>query len=515
MAVVAMGALGDGVTQDGVMIALTLPGERVSARPVAADRAELVEVLIPSAERAVPPCPHFGACGGCALQQWDHAPYLAWKVERVRQALQRVGLDAEVGLAFAAGPGERRRLALHARRDGRTVRLGFKARRSWRLEPIETCVIARRALVEALPALTRLAGPFLASPKSAPTLHVTETDTGLDIDITGVERPGPSADSLAIAGRIAAEADFARVTMAGEMVFQARAPRVRLGAASVALPPGAFLQAVAGAEAAMADILVEAARGARSIADLFCGAGAFAFRLAAVAPVTAADSHARAIEALRSAMATAPGLKAIAATVRDLDRRPLLATDLARPPRPPSWRNRPCRGWRRCPATRRPSRGTPAPWPTAGIGWSASRWWTNSSGRPISSWSPFSAGPRLDQRRPSSLRSRSLHPGRQYGAQGRLVGRRRGRPAGPRATVAGRAAQLRALRRPAAAGLLPPGLAGSLREGRRRRRRGTLPADVRPSGRPGLAGPQYPRPVRRRQGRGGAPASAGRSRGAR
>jgi 23S rRNA (uracil1939-C5)-methyltransferase len=330
MAVVAMGAQGDGVTQDGVMIALTLPGERVSARPVAADRAELVEVTIPSAERVVAPCPHFGACGGCALQQWDHAPYLAWKVERVRQALQRVGLDADVGLAFAAGPGERRRLALHARRDGRTVRLGFKARRSWRLEPIETCVIARRALVEALPALTRLAGPFLASPRSAPTLHVTETDTGLDIDITGVERPGPSADSLAIAGRIAAEADFARVTMAGEMVFQARAPRVRLGAASVALPAGAFLQAVAEAETAMAGILVEAARGARSIADLFCGVGTFAFRLAAVAPVVAADAHAPAIQALRSAMATAPGLKAITATVRDLDRRPLLAADLAR-----------------------------------------------------------------------------------------------------------------------------------------------------------------------------------------
>jgi 23S rRNA (uracil1939-C5)-methyltransferase len=328
--VVAMGAQGDGVTAEGVMIGLTLPGERVSARMTGADRADLAEVLTPSVERVAPPCPHFGDCGGCALQHWDVAPYLAWKVERVRQAIERVGLAAPVGLAYAAGPGARRRLALHARRDGRVVRLGFKARRSWRLAPIETCVIARPALVAALPALARLAGPFLASPKSAPTLHVTETATGLDIDITGVERPGPSADALAVAAQVAAEADFARVTMAGEMVFQARAPRVQLGAASVALPAGAFLQACAGAEAAMAEILVGAAQGARSIADLFCGVGTFAFRLAAVAPVTAADAHGPAIEALRSAMATAPGLKAIAATVRDLDRRPLLAADLAR-----------------------------------------------------------------------------------------------------------------------------------------------------------------------------------------
>jgi 23S rRNA (uracil1939-C5)-methyltransferase len=327
--VVAMGAQGDGVTADGVMIPFTLPGELVAARRTA-DRADLIAVRSPSPDRVDPPCPHFGACGGCALQHWASAPYLAWKVERVRQALGRVRLEADIDLAYAAPPGGRRRLALHARRDGRVVRLGFKARRSWRLEPIETCVIARPALVRALPALARLAGPFFASPRSAPTLHVTETDTGLDIDITGVERPGPSADALSAAARTAQEADFARVTLAGEMVFQARAPRIGVGRASVALPPGAFLQATAGAESAMAEVLAQAARGAHAIADLFCGVGAFAFRLAAIAPVIAADASGPAIEALKSAMATAPGLKAITATARDLERRPLLVADLAR-----------------------------------------------------------------------------------------------------------------------------------------------------------------------------------------
>jgi 23S rRNA (uracil1939-C5)-methyltransferase len=325
-----MGAQGDGVAADGTMIALALPGETVRARRAGDDRAELVEVLRPSPDRVAPPCPHFGACGGCALQQWSLKPYLDWKVERVRQALHRVGLEAPVHLAYAASPGARRRLALHARRDGRIVRLGFKGRRSWRLEPIETCVIARPALVAALPILARLAGPFLASPKSAPTLHVTQTDTGLDVDVTGVERPGPSADARVQVARVAQEADLARVTLAGELLFQARAPRVQLGPASVVLPPGAFLQATAEAEAAMADILVDAAQGAGRIADLFCGVGTFAFRLAAQAPVTAADASAPAIAALRSATASAPGLKSIEAEARDLERRPRLAADLAR-----------------------------------------------------------------------------------------------------------------------------------------------------------------------------------------
>jgi 23S rRNA (uracil1939-C5)-methyltransferase len=78
----------------------------------------------------------------------------------------------------------------------------------------------------------------------------------------------------------------------------------------------------------MAAFAVEAAAGARRIADLYCGAGAFTFPLAAVAPVLAADADAGAIAALTSATASAPGLKAIAAQARDLDRRPILAQEL-------------------------------------------------------------------------------------------------------------------------------------------------------------------------------------------
>ena len=182
----------------------------------------------------------------------------------------------------------------------------------------------------AFPALRRLAAPFLEHPKSAPTLHVTLTDTGLDIDVTGVEAKsgGLSADARVRAARVAAESDFARVTMAGEMIYMARQPMVRLGPASVALPPGGFLQAVPEAEAAMADFAVRAMHGAHRIADLFCGSGAFTFRLASLAPVMAVDSDPLAIKALQAATASAPGLKSITAEARDLFRRPVLTQDL-------------------------------------------------------------------------------------------------------------------------------------------------------------------------------------------
>jgi 23S rRNA (uracil1939-C5)-methyltransferase len=223
-------------------------------------------------------------------------------------------------------------LALHARRAGDSALIGFKARRSWRLAAIETCPIADPRLVAAFPAIRRLAAALFEHPKSAPTLHVTLTDSGVDIDIAGVERRtgALSADARAWVAAAAAEADFARVTLAGETLYLARAPMIRIGRAAVALPAGGFLQAVADAETAMAAFVKAALTGARSIADLYCGVGAFALRLAEDVPVAAYDVSAPAIAALRSAQGGALGLKPIAAETRDLARRPLLAADLKR-----------------------------------------------------------------------------------------------------------------------------------------------------------------------------------------
>lgn len=325
-----VGGEGDGQAKGPLFIPFSLPGERVLAEG-SGDRRDLVAVLEASAERVDPPCPHFGSCGGCALQHWQSHAYLAWKVERLARTLARERLETEILPVFAAPPASRRRLALHARK-GRPdlARIGYKARKSWDLVEVEACPIAEPGLQDAFPMLRRLAAPLFEHPKSAPTLHVTLTGAGLDIDISGVERKsgGLSADARQRLASVAAEADFARVTLDGEIAYMARQPTIRFGQAIVGLPAGGFLQAVASAEAAMTAFAVEAAQGAVRIADLYCGAGAFTFPLAQVAPVQAADAHAPAIQALNAAIATAPGLKEIRAEARDLVRRPVLAEEL-------------------------------------------------------------------------------------------------------------------------------------------------------------------------------------------
>lgn len=333
LTITRIGAQGDGIAETAagpVFVPLTLPGETVRGE-VREGRLEAAEILTPSPERIAPVSRHYGDCGGCSLQHWAAGPYLDWKREQVRLALAREGLETEIEPTVAVPAGARRRLALHARRgpDGRVL-LGFKARKSWRLVEVTACPVADPRLVAAFPALARVAEAFLEHPKSAPTLHVTWTLTGLDVDVTGVERRsgGLSRDAQLRAIAAAAEAGLARLSLAGETLVMDRQPKVAFGPAVVPLPPGGFLQAVPEAETAMVERAVAAVKGAKKIADLFCGAGTFTFPLATVAPVLAADASAAGIAALKAGIGTGPGMKPITAEARDLFRRPMAPYDL-------------------------------------------------------------------------------------------------------------------------------------------------------------------------------------------
>ncbi|MDV6329589.1 RNA methyltransferase [Asticcacaulis sp. 201] len=325
-----VGFQGDGLTTGGLVVPLTLAGERVTVRQ-GKERLELVEVIEASPDRVVPPCSHFTACGGCALQHWRLPAYSEWKRETVVATMKHAGFDVDVAPILTTPPASRRRVGLHARKLGKQIELGFKARKSWNLVAIRECPISDPAIVAALPQLKKLAGYLFEHPKSAPILHITASLTGLDIDISGVERNksgGLSADARMNIAMDAAEANFARVTMGDDMLYMARTPVVRFGKARVGLPIGPFLQASQPSETDMVRLVMEGIGSAKRVADLFCGAGTFTFPLAEQAVVYAADGAAPAVAALKTAIATAPGLKTITAEARDLFRRPLLAEEM-------------------------------------------------------------------------------------------------------------------------------------------------------------------------------------------
>jgi 23S rRNA (uracil1939-C5)-methyltransferase len=133
---------------------------------------------------------------------------------------------------------------------------------------------------------------------------------------------------IAALSGIAERHRLARLTRHGELVLMRTPPTVTMGPARVTLPPGSFLQATAAGEEALAALVGEYCRRAKHIADLFCGVGPFALRLAAKSRISAFDTDAGAVTALRKAATSTPGLKPIKAENRDLFRRPLMPPEL-------------------------------------------------------------------------------------------------------------------------------------------------------------------------------------------
>ena len=312
-----LGAQGDGIaeTPSGqVFVPYVLPGERVQAQ-VKGERGRLVAVLDASPKRIAPVCRHFTHCGGCALQHLEREAYLAWKRESVPAAFAARGIEAQVSHVVSVGRGARRRATFSARRSGRGVVLGFYEAKGHEIVDLHECPVTASAIVRALPGLKRLIEPFTAQ-KVPLRLTVTLAANGLDVAIEDL--PGElGPDARERLAHEAAALKLARVTLAGDTLYQSTVPAVRFGEANVVLPPRAFLQAAPAAEAEMVRLVVSALGGARRIADLFSGLGTFTFPLAKGAPVLAVDGDKQAISALQSAAKRTPGLKPIDTKVRE------------------------------------------------------------------------------------------------------------------------------------------------------------------------------------------------------
>jgi 23S rRNA (uracil1939-C5)-methyltransferase len=89
---------GDGLAHhegSTVFVPFVLPGERVAATPVEQKkkfvRACVDKLLEPSPQRVLPPCPHFGVCGGCSYQHIPYQAQLPYKAEILRETLRRIG----------------------------------------------------------------------------------------------------------------------------------------------------------------------------------------------------------------------------------------------------------------------------------------------------------------------------------------------------------------------------------------------------------------------------------------
>jgi len=323
-----LGHRGDGVamTSTGpVFIPGALAGETVEAE-VDGGRATKVRTIIPSKDRVPPICRHFAVCGGCSVQHLRKEAYDAWKQALVVKALSDRGIEHPVEPLVSGNPGTRRRAVFSAGRAGRAVLLGYHEKASNKLVDVTECPILVGEIVQALPDLNRLASALVPK-KGELRLTVLATTAGLDVT---VEKADKSYDKkIPAVSRLAAEADWARLSVNGETLIEIRPPLLDMGGAALVPPPGGFTQATLEGEQALVDLVLRGAGKAKTVADLFSGSGTFALNLARQAKVHAVEGDAAALKALDASIRRAQGLKTLKTTRRDLFRSPLVREELA------------------------------------------------------------------------------------------------------------------------------------------------------------------------------------------
>jgi 23S rRNA (uracil1939-C5)-methyltransferase len=160
LARVDLGESVSGANREVVFTPFVLPGEIVQVTPPAskkhAQRASLIRIVQPSADRVEPGCPIFGQCGGCHYQHIDYPAQLRFKRGILAETLLRgAKIEFEESrIAVISGDAweYRNRTQFHIENG----KIGYREMRSQKLIPAAQCPISSPKINEALAKLNRM-----------------------------------------------------------------------------------------------------------------------------------------------------------------------------------------------------------------------------------------------------------------------------------------------------------------------------------------------------------------------
>jgi len=309
---------GDGVAhlEDGrvAFVPLTAPGDVIDAS-ISDDRGSFVRMemetlLSPSPDRVDPPCPYFGACGGCQWQHVARETQLLAKVDNVRDSLERIG---HLGNSDLIGPceapsaeyGYRNKVELRIDTTGPKLELGFTRHESDEIVPVDECLLMpdrhRKLIASVRGALRFILGREEAVIERV-ALRVAENARDIQIALW----TPPSAFPRALAGKTLEQATGAtsvvRVISSGSSSKRAvkNVERLagkawwseRLSGKRMSVSAPSFFQVNTSAAEKLVEIVVDAADPQETdmILDLYAGAGTFTLPLAERGTVIAVES---------------------------------------------------------------------------------------------------------------------------------------------------------------------------------------------------------------------------------
>jgi tRNA/tmRNA/rRNA uracil-C5-methylase (TrmA/RlmC/RlmD family) len=114
--------------------------------------ASITEIVKASPVRVEPPCPYFGACGGCDFQQLNYQAQLDAKVEIIRDCLHRIAqIEAPPAIPIRAAPQQwHYRARANWQFEATTSKLGYFEAGTHRVCDVEVCAVLAPQLQKVL-----------------------------------------------------------------------------------------------------------------------------------------------------------------------------------------------------------------------------------------------------------------------------------------------------------------------------------------------------------------------------
>ncbi len=260
-----------------VFIPFSIPGEKIEIQLVEDKeryaRAEIIEIIEPSADRIEARCPHFMECGSCHYQHLPYQHQLDLKAEVLRDQLQRLGRveDPRVGETVPSPTPwhYRNQIQFQISTQGK---LGFHRHRSHQVVPILECSLPDQVIdliwpevaADPVPGMDRIT--IRSGEEGEDALLILESsdphpvEFSLDLTISAVHQ-GPGGE-LILAG------DDFTIQEIFEFPFVVSA--------------GSFFQVNNGAAERLVSVLLDSLplNSEQTVLDLYCGVGLFSVFLA-------------------------------------------------------------------------------------------------------------------------------------------------------------------------------------------------------------------------------------------
>ena len=274
-----------------------LPGELVSyatyKKKPNYEQAAATEILVPSAARVIPRCPHFGVCGGCSMQHLEPHSQVAAKQRVLEDSLWHIGkVRAETMLRPIYGQtwGYRHRARISVRLVPKKggVLVGFHERKSSFIADMWSCEVLPRRVSDLIRPLRGLIAR-LSMPTRLPQIELAVGEA-VTVLVLRILDPLSPADEDALRGFAAEHGIQFWLQTKGpdtaEPFFPRQAPPLYYSlpefGVQIHFRPTDFTQV----NHAVNRILVRRAmalldpRPGELIADLFCGLGNFSLPIA-------------------------------------------------------------------------------------------------------------------------------------------------------------------------------------------------------------------------------------------